>query len=192
MPCHRPRPQRRSRTSARYSSRRCRRGSGTGRVAPLDRLPNATRRVPTPALASTRSPTADLGRRCAERSPHPSADSASTPRNHLGRSRQTSRFILSLDTLGSSYVIHRIAWRDCLENRKWALKRRFEKLLEDTKESSPLIFCHQTRTVENPLSIFQTVSGRGVLRSSPSPGPIRQVFLCTDRGASLSGVHKAQ
>ena len=30
--------------------------------------------------------TAELGRRCAERSQHPSADSASTPRNHLDRS----------------------------------------------------------------------------------------------------------
>jgi hypothetical protein len=28
------------------------------------------------------------------------------------------------------------------------------------------LFCHQTRTVENPSSIFQTVSGRGVLGSS--------------------------
>src|ERR671911_531335 len=104
MPRHRPRPQRRSRTRARCSSRRCRRGSGTGGVAPLDRLPNATRRVPTPALASTRSPIAELGRRCAERSAHPLADSASTPRSHLGRSRQTSRFILSLDTLGSCFL----------------------------------------------------------------------------------------
>src|SRR5215210_1408789 len=126
MPSHRPRPQRRSRTRARCSSRRCRRGCGTGRLAPLDRLPNATRRVPTPALASTRSPTADLGRRCAERSPHPLADSASTPRSHLGRSRQTSRFILSLDTLGSSYVIHRSAWRDCLKTLELPNRRAYE------------------------------------------------------------------
>src|SRR5215211_6621439 len=28
-----------------------------------------------------------------------------------------SRFTLSLDTLGSSYAIHRSAWRNCLENR---------------------------------------------------------------------------
>src|SRR5215218_6426261 len=27
-----------------------------------------------------------------------------------------SRFTLSLDTLGSSYAIHRSAWRNCLEN----------------------------------------------------------------------------
>jgi hypothetical protein len=44
------------------------------------------------------------------------------------------------------------------EKSKWTLKWGFEKPLEDTKESPPLIFCHQTCTVENPSSIFQTVS----------------------------------
>ena len=52
---------------------------------------------------------------------------------------------------------------------KWALKWRFEKPLEDTKESPPVIFCHQTRTVENPSRSFQTVSPEGVLQSEDGP-----------------------
>src|SRR5215203_2940273 len=77
-------------------------------------------------------------------------------------------------SLSAQALIHRSAWRDCLIIPEVP---RFG-VLGGVSTRPEVLFrrlsCHPKQPPKGAKAIYQTVSGREILRSSHSPGPMRQ------------------